>query len=245
LSHVPSTRTNPQLTFEVNVVGTFNLLESLRQLGSPARIVLVSSGNLYGNIDSGEDGFNEESPVHATSPYASTKLIGEQLAHSYVADFGLRIIIARPFNHTGPGQPPTFVCPEFARAIGAAIVRGGPVHIRTGSLDPRRDISDVRDVVRAYAMLAQKGSPGQTYNVCSGSMIAIGEIVRILGALGNVSVTTELDPSRLRIREILRSGGNCSKIHRELGWRPEIPITKTLRDLLDYWVERARMGVED
>ena len=245
VTHVPSTRANPELTFEVNVGGTFNLLESIRQLALPARVVLVSSGNLYGNIDSGEGGFTETDAVRATSPYASAKLMSEQLAHSYADDFGLPIVIARPFNHTGPGQPPSFVCAEFARAIGAAIVRGGPVHIRTGSLEPRRDFSDVRDIVRAYTMLAQNGNPGETYNVCSGSTVAIGEIVRILGEAGMVQVTTEIDSSRLRQREILRSGGNCTKIRHELGWIPEIPITKTLQDLLGFWVEQARSARSD
>ena len=240
VSHVPTSRANPELTFDVNVAGTFNLLECLRQRGSASRVVFVSSGNLYGQTDSGEDGFTEDSPLQATSPYATSKIIGEQLALSYVRDFGLPIMIARPFNHTGPGQAPSFACPEFARAIASGVVAARAVHLRTGLLDVRRDMSDVRDVVRAYALLAERGRPGGIWNVCSGSMVSMADILRTLADLARIQVTTEPDPARIRPREILRSGGNCSKIGRDLGWSPEIPLTRTLQDLLDYWIAQER-----
>jgi GDP-4-dehydro-6-deoxy-D-mannose reductase len=239
ISHVPSTRTDPALAFDVNVGGTFNLLESLRQTGLAPRVVLVSTGNLYGHLDSGEGGFIEESPVHPNSPYAATKLMSEELAHAYARDFSLPIVIARPFNHTGPGQPPFFVCSEFAQAIAARLGRENPVHLKTGALEPRRDLSDVRDVVRAYAMLAASATPGETYNVGSGSMIAVAEILRILGELAGVEVLPEVDPARLRVGEILRSGGNCSKIRDALGWTPQIPFRQTLSDLLHYWTQNT------
>jgi GDP-4-dehydro-6-deoxy-D-mannose reductase len=240
ISHVPAAAQNPALAFDVNVGGAFNVLESARELGLPARIVFVSTGLLYGAIDSGESGFREDAPVNAASFYAATKLTGEQLARSYVSNFGLEIVIARPFNHTGPGQSPSFAGPEFARAIAAGVVRGGPVHLKTGRLDPLRDIADVRDVVRAYALLAERGVPGEIYNVCSGTMISMQDVVRTLAELAGVQVTTELDPAKIRAREIMRSGGNCSKIRRELGWTPEIPLAATLRDLLDEWIQRER-----
>jgi GDP-4-dehydro-6-deoxy-D-mannose reductase len=152
-----------------------------------------------------------------------------------VGDFGLEIVIARPFNHTGPGQAPSFVASEFAKAIAEGKVKGGPVHMETGHLEPRRDLSDVRDVVRAYALLAEGGVSGKVYNVCSGSTISMGEILGILSELAGVAVTTHLDPSKLRAREILRSGGNNSKIYATLGWQPQISLVDTLRDLLDFW----------
>ncbi len=240
ITHVASSRTKPDLVFDVNVAGTFNLLEGLRQVGHAARVVFVSSGNLYGNVDSGEEGFSEESPVRPGSPYATSKLMGEELVRSYVEDFGLAVTIARPFNHTGPGQPPSFVCPEFARAIAAGVARGEKhVEMKTGLLEPRRDISDVRDVVRAYALLAERGRPGEVYNVCSGSMVSMAEVVKMLAELAHVEVTTELDAAKVREREIMRSGGNCGKIRRELGWEPKIPLQDTLESLLDYWVREA------
>jgi GDP-4-dehydro-6-deoxy-D-mannose reductase len=240
VSHVPTSRANPELVFDVNVTGTFNLLESLRRTGRRPRIVLVSTGNLYGEIDSGDEGFGENDPLQPMSPYATSKLIGEQIARSYVDDFGLPIVIARPFNHTGPGQPPSFACPEFARCIAEALIAGqSTVEMKTGSLEPWRDISDVRDVVRAYAFLGDRGVSGEVYNVCSGSMVSMRQVIDTLADLAHVRLTTELDPLRMRAREIMRSGGNCSKIRRELGWSPEIPFMDTLRTLLDYWVDQS------
>lgn len=245
ISHVPTAAKHPELAFDVNAGGTFNLLESVRETGLRARIVFVSTGHLYGNIDSGEFGFSEDSPVHVATFYGTTKLAGEQLAQAYVRDYGLEIVIARPFNHTGPGQPPAFACPEFARAIAAGVVHRRPVHMKTGRLEPLRDLSDVRDVVRAYAMLAESGAPGEIYNVCSGSMISMAEVIRILADLGGVEVTTELDPAKTRAGEILRSGGNCAKIRRDLGWSPEIPLVTTLRDLLEASIQRERAARND
>lgn len=238
ISHVPTSRANPELVFDVNVTGTFNLLESLRQIGRPARIVLVSTGNIYGEIDSGEGGFREDDPLKPMSPYATSKLIAEQIARSYVDDFGLAIVIARPFNHTGPGQPPSFACPEFARCIAAAMVAGeSTVQMKTGNLEAWRDISDVRDVVRAYALLADRGAAGEVYNVCSGSTVSMSKVIDILADLAQVKVTKQLDPARMRAREIMRSGGNCSKIHGQLGWSPKIPFRDTLQALLAYWAD--------
>jgi len=245
ISHVATSRAEPEIVFDVNVTGTFNLLEGLRQIGSQSRIVLVSTGNLYGEIDSGEDGFKESDPPQPMSPYATSKLIGEQIARSYVDDFGLAIVIARPFNHTGPGQPPSFACPEFARCIAAAMSAGeSTVQLKTGRLEPLRDISDVRDVVRAYALLADRGMAGEVYNVCSGSMVSMSQVIDTLADLAHITVTTELDPLRLRTRDIMRSGGNCTKIRQELGWSPEIPLRDTLQTLLDYWVDQSRSRVQ-
>ncbi len=238
MSHVPTSRTDPEATFDTNVTGTFNLLEAVRRLPSPCRVLFVSTGNLYGDIDSPNEGFSECDPVHPGSPYASSKLIGEQLARSCYEDFGVEVVIARPFNHTGAGQAPSFACPEFARAIAAGVVSHTAVHLRTGPLEPRRDISDVRDVVRAYALLAERGKPGEVYNVCSGSMVRMADIVARLAELARISVTTDLDPAKLRKREIMHSGGNPSRIRRDLGWIPDIPLERTLADLLEYWIGR-------
>lgn len=240
LSHVPTSFAHPDLAFDVNVGGTLNLLEGLRRLAIPARVVLVSSGNLYGDGDPGQSGFSEEHPVRITSPYATGKWMSEELGRSYVRDFGLHIVIARPFNHTGPGQAPSFACARFAQAIAVGVVQGRRIHLRTGALDPQRDISDVRDVVRAYALLAEQGAAGQTYNVCSGTAVSIREVLLQLAEIAGVSVTSEVDPALLRPNEILRSGGSNARIHQELGWSPQIPFATTLRDLLDYWIQRER-----
>lgn len=240
LSHVPTSWAQPELAFEVNAAGTFNLLEGLRTVAPHARTVVVSSGNLYGHADSGAAGFSEDSPLQLTSPYATSKRVAELLAESYAREFGMSVVIARPFNHTGPGQPPAFACPEFASKIAAGAVHGRPVHMKTGPLEPCRDISDVRDVVRAYALLADRGKPGEIYNVCSGSSISMGAVIAMLAEMAGVPVTTELDPARMRPQEIMHSGGNCDKIRRDLGWVPEISLSTTLRDILNYWIERVK-----
>ncbi len=239
LSHVPTSLDHPDATFDVNVTGTLNLLEAVRLINKIARVVFVSSGNVYGHVDSGETGFTEISPVCSTSPYACSKIMGEQLVRSYVEDFGLQIVIARPFNHTGAGQSASFAVSGFALQIAAGVLKGGPVHLQTGRLDPRRDISDVRDVVRAYALLGERGIPGQIYNVCSGTMRQMSEVVATLADLARIPVTAELDPSTIREREIMRSGGDFAKIRDELGWAPTIPFRTTAKELLEYWVERC------
>jgi GDP-4-dehydro-6-deoxy-D-mannose reductase len=240
VSHVPTSRANPALTFDVNVGGTLNVLEAVRLAERRPRVLIVSTGNLYGDSDSGETGFSETSPVHNTSPYAASKWMGEQLARSYVEEYGMDVVIARPFNHTGPGQAPSFVSSEFARGVAECLVLGKLPHIKTGALEPRRDFSDVRDVVRAYVLLAEKGRAGEIYNVSSGRLTATGDVIRLLSQVAHQEVTTEQDPSRMRAREIMRLGGDSSKLRSEVGWSPKIPLETTMRDLLDYWIAQYR-----
>lgn len=240
VTHVAASQAHPDLAFDTNVGGTFNVLEGLRRTGSATRVLLVSSGNLYGTLESTQTGLTENCPVYATSPYSTSKIIAEQLARSYVQDFGLEVVIARPFNHTGPGQTTDFACPDFARSIAAAIVERRPAILTTGALEPERDICDVRDVVRAYFLLARDGVPGRIYNVCSGTTISMAQVIRILADLGHISVSTRTDPSRLRKREVMRLWGDCSRLRDEIGWIPEYPLSTTLKDLLDFWVDQLR-----
>ena len=238
ISHIPTSFAKPDLAFDVNVGGLFNVLEALRQLDNDPRLLFISSGSVYGQIDSGAGGFSEDSPVHAASPYATSKLVGEQLVRSYAENYGIKAVIARPFNHTGPGQDPSFACPAFALQVAEGMVGRRPVTMRTGLLEPLRDISDVRDVVDAYVRLIQHGRQGEVYNVCSGRMISMNQIISRLAELSGVQVSTELDPTRIRPREVMRSGGDCSRILREIGWSAAIPLDKTLHDLLEYWVRQ-------
>ena len=236
ISSVPYSVKNPQLTFDVNVGGSVSLFDAVRHLDKPVRVLHVSSGNVYGNRDSGETGFREDEIPNPVSPYAASKLAAEIAARSFVGDLGMEIVIARPFNHTGPGQPQSFVCPEFARSIAEGLRRGeNPVLLRTGALEPRRDFTDVRDVVEAYRLLLLRGRAGEVYNVSSGSLVSIAEIVALFQEAAGVAIRTETDPARLRIREVARLAGDSSKIRSELAWKPKISLPELLGDLLEYW----------
>lgn len=154
--------------FDSNFWGTFNLLEAVKQAAPKACVLVVSSGQCYGSVKPSQLPVTEAQPLSPPSPYALSKAAGDMLAEHYFQRFGLHIVRARPFNHTGPGQSPEFVCSDWARQIASAELRLTPPVLSVGNLTVRRDFSDVRDVVRAYVLLLEKGMPGEAYNVGSG-----------------------------------------------------------------------------
>ena len=224
-------------TTEVNILGTQNLLEAVKRESPNARVLFVSSAEVYGAQEVPAGGLSEDAPLQPESPYAYTKAAGEMLCGFCGRVENLDIVVARPFSHAGPGQSPDFVCSDWARQI-VDIERGMSRSVlRVGNLNALRDFSDVRDVVRAYILLLEKGRRGEVYNICSGKTIALKEILAILtdGAIGGTPVSIETDPAKLRPSEILRLVGSKHKISVETGWSPQIPIEKTLTDLLTYW----------
>jgi GDP-4-dehydro-6-deoxy-D-mannose reductase len=227
---------------ETNFMGTFHLLEALKKHAPGARVLFVSSSDIYG-FSPGSEGnaarvLAEDEPFHLVSPYALSKFNGELLAGFYCRCEGLDIVIVRPFPHTGPGQSPDFVCSDWARQV-VQIERGSrePV-IRVGNLEAQRDFTDVRDAVRAYILLLQKGRKGEVYNVCSGRGVALREILDTLLASTPKKVRVEQDPERLRKVDIPSLVGDSRKLTAETGWEPRIPLRTSLADLLEYW--RAR-----
>jgi GDP-4-dehydro-6-deoxy-D-mannose reductase len=234
ISNVVTSFKDPRLTYDVNVGGTLNLFEALRELDIRPRIVHVSTAHVYRSIDT-EAGLNEDSPVQLLTPYATSKFMCEALATQYFEAYGFQTMTVRPFNHVGPGQPTGFVCADFARQI-AAIKLGqvDPV-LHVGNLTPVRDFTDVRDTVEAYWMVATQGVPGEVYNVSSHRPISIKEIVSMLCDLAGVQVSIEVDQEKFRPIETLRLFGNSSKV-RALGWKPRIELEQTLKDILDYWL---------
>lgn len=224
-----------QETLETNVMGTSNLYEAVRRSSPSARLLFISSSDVYGVILPGEKNFREDDPVQAVNPYAYSKIAGELLSRFYIQVEKLDIVTARSFPHTGPGQAPDFVFSDWARQV-ARIEKGmaEPV-ILTGNLAVRRDYSDVRDVVRAYVLLMQKGRTGEVYNICSGRTISLGEALDALLSLSNLRIAVRQDPSKLRKTDIPFLGGDCSKLRQETGWTAGIPLEQTLRDLLEYW----------
>ena len=223
---------NPRLTFEVNVEGTYNVLEATTGLPSPPRILNVSTAQVYAASNAP---LSESSPLAPANPYAASKAMAELLEVSFRKACAGGIITARSFNHTGPGQLTSFVLPSFAQQFAEIEAGMRPPKLAVGNIEVERDFTDVRDVVRAYSELLSKGRPGQVYNVCSGAATLLSDVVKQFQALCRTVVTVETDPACLRAGDISRIVGDPSKIKKEIGWDIRIPLSQTLRDLLDYW----------
>jgi GDP-4-dehydro-6-deoxy-D-mannose reductase len=217
-----------------NVDATTNLLAAAAHLRWPVRVLVVSSGYVYGECAPGEPA-TEEKPLHPVGLYAESKAAMERsvLAEEWGDD--VHVTIARPFNHTGPRQSPVFAVPAFARQL-AAIEAGlaEPV-LRVGNLESQRDLGDVRDVVRAYAALGSVASHGECFNICTGRRTRMSDVLDDLIALCRVPVRVMPDPERMRSSDIAVSFGSAAKLASRTGWRPEIPLEQTLRDTLDWW----------
>jgi len=222
-------------TMEINLMGTFHLLEATRQIAPKARVLFVSSADVYGILNPTEGVFHEEVSLCPANPYAFTKICGEMLSQFYVQNEKLKVIIARSFPHTGPGQSPDFVCSDWAYQI-ARIEKGleEPV-IKTGNRTLRRDFTDVRDVVRAYILLMKKGRIGETYNVSSGKAVQLKEILDILLSFSKEKIEVEVDRQKVRRIDISLLVGDNQKIRKQTSWEPKIPLDQSLHDLLDYW----------
>lgn len=215
-----------------NVLVTHNLLDALRRSGEGCRVLIPGSATVYKAASTPMD---EEAPIEPASPYALSKLAQEQLALRTMAEDGVDVVITRSFNHTGPRQTPSFAAPAMARQL--ALIEAGrrePV-IRVGNLDALRDITDVRDTVRAYELLMARGRAGVPYNVCSGAGQAIRDVLDSLRARVRIPVRVEIDPARLRPNDTPVVIGDPSRLKADTGWAPRIAFDRMLDDLLDYW----------
>ena len=232
-AHVGRSWESTETTFATNVRGTHHLLEALEQVAAPARVLIPSSALVYASAG---EALTEEHPLVPASPYGLSKLAQEMLG---VRTNGpLAVTIARAFNHFGPRQDPYFVASGFARRI-ADIEHGRwEPQISVGNLDARRDLTDVRDTVRAYRLILERGLPGRPYNVCSGRAIAIRDLLDQLIARARVPVEVRVDPARYRPNDTPLLLGDPGRLRDELGWTAQIPIEQTLDDLLEYWRTR-------
>lgn len=218
-------------TLETNVIGTHHLLEADRALGLGARILVPGSSTVYRES---EGPLSESSPIAPQSPYAVSKLAQEQLGVRAAAE-GQHIVVTRSFNHIGARQAPSFAAASFARQI--ALIEAGradPV-LRVGNLAPCRDLMDVRDTVRAYAALVERGRPGVVYNVCSGRALVIRELVEGLCRRATRPIDVEADPALYRPHDAPMVIGDHGLLTADTGWRPGVPLDRTLDDLLAYW----------
>jgi GDP-4-dehydro-6-deoxy-D-mannose reductase len=221
--------TTPAL--ETNVLGTHFLLEGVRRARLDARVVVIGSALVY---RASADPLTEDAPLGPSNPYGVSKLMQELVALDAARD-GLPVVAVRPFNHIGPRQQPTFAASSFARQIALAEAgRLAPV-LKVGNLDARRDLTDVRDTVRAYRLLARHGRPGLPYNVCSGHAPSMGEVLERLRVLARIPIAVEVDPALLRPSDNPIIVGDARRLREETGWQPAIPLDRTLRDLLDHW----------
>lgn len=230
---------NPAFTLAVNTGGTANLLEAVVAFGRP-RVVVVTSAEIYGKIRPDRLPITERTVARPRHPYGVSKLAAGQLVSVYWQRYELPVVEARPFNHIGPGQALGFVVPDFASQIAAITLGLRPATMQVGNLAAERDFTDVRDVVRAYSDLAERGEPGESYLICSGQPVAIHTILNILCAMAGREVEVVYDPARMRPSDVPVLYGSHARIAAEAGWRPKIHLRQTLRDVLDEWIDHYR-----
>lgn len=236
LSSVAESLVDRVSPFRVNALGTVYLLEELararRDTGNDPVILISGSANAYGAAAARFRPLTEDCPLEPLSPYAVSKAAQELVGLQFCRSGELSVIVTRSFNHTGPGQREPFVAPQLAARIKELQRQGGDGVVKVGDAAVRRDFTDVRDVVRAYVALAERGRPGQVYNVCSGRAYAVGELVEMLAELAGVRVAVEQDLDRTRPADVPEMVGSYARLAEETGWRPEIDIRRSLADLL-------------
>lgn len=226
---------NPQATMRINLEGTINLLETVRKLKLDSSILLIGSGEEYGAIKPEDLPIDENQHPNPQNPYALSKLYQTLLGLHYMRVYNMKIYLARPFNHTGPGQNTGFVIPDFASQI--AKVEAGlqdPV-IWVGNLSAKRDFCDVRDVVRAYYSIMEKGQIGRIYNIASGQAVPIQSILDQLLSLSTVPIEVKIDQKKFRPADVPVIYSSISRIKAETGWEPQIKLYDTLKDTLEFW----------
>ncbi len=221
----------PQATFRANAEGTLNVLWAAREAGAE-RVLTIGSADVYGKVTPEDAPITEDQPLRPVSPYAASKVAADYVALQATLGYGQHVVRARPFNHLGPGQTDKFVAPALAGRVALNELNGERV-VKVGNLSPERDFTDVRDVVRAYRLLIESGHPGEVYNVCSGRAIAVQSLADQFIEMATVPMVLEPDPDLQRPVDIPLLLGDCSKLRRDTGWTPEIPLEQTLRDLLD------------
>lgn len=229
---------NPQLTVDINIKGGINVLDAVRELYYKPRVVMIGSGEEYGHIRPGETPIREENRLNPGNIYAATKACQNMVGSIYSKAYDMEIVLVRAFNHIGPGQSSIFVVSDFCRQV-TEIEKGlrEPV-MYVGNLSAKRDFTDVRDVVRAYALLAQHGIKGETYNVGSGKAVEIREILNMIISLSESEIRVEIDPAKIRPVDVPVIEADITKLQQATGWQPDISLKDTIEEVLNYWRER-------
>lgn len=237
-SYVPMSWKAPIETIETNVNGTINLFEAVRKLDKEVRIQFAGSSEEYGLVLESECPITEEQPLRPLSTYGVSKIACEKLAYQYVKSYGMKIVVTRGFNHTGPRRGEQFVTSNFAKQI-AEIEAGAKAVIKVGNLDALRDFTDVRDMAKAYLLAIKLCQYGVPYNVCSGQAIKIDSLLGRLLSMTNLVVGVEQDPARMRPSDVPILHGDCTLFKNATGWERSYTLDETLEDLLNYWRGRC------
>lgn len=226
---------NPQQTVDVNVKGSVNVLDGLRSMKKKARILLIGSGEEYGQVFPSETPVCETNPLRPGNIYAATKACQNMIGRIYAQAYGMNLVMVRAFNHIGPDQSPVFVAADFCRQ--AALIETGMQEavIRVGNLEAKRDFTDVRDVVHAYVLLAEKGQAGETYNVGSGHAVSIGDVLKLVLKQSAVEIQVEVDEEKLRPVDVPVMEADVRKVWRDVGWKAQIQLEQTIGDMMEYW----------
>jgi GDP-4-dehydro-6-deoxy-D-mannose reductase len=230
---------HPTESFLNNTNIFLNLIESIRKLEIKCRVLSIGSSEEYGKVIDHDIPLSELGRVNPISPYAVARVSQEMLGKIYVEGYGMDIVFTRSFNHVGPFQKDKFVIAAFAKQIVSISLKQSPAKMKTGNLSIIRDFVDVRDVVRAYWLLLQKGTTGEVYNICSGKGVELREIINLLCEVGGVKPIVETDPALVRPDDNPLIVGSYDKIKAEVQWVPEIPLSESIRDIFNYWKKKA------
>jgi GDP-4-dehydro-6-deoxy-D-mannose reductase len=225
---------NPTLTMDVNINGTINLLDAVRENDIDTKVLIIGTSDEYGAVKPTDCPISEEHILNPGSPYSISKMAQEQIAKLYINSYKMNVIMVRAFNHIGPMQSKNFVVSDFASKI-AEIEKGVEPVIRVGNLEAYRDFTDVRDIVRGYTMLMENGKLGEVYNIGSGHPYKIQNILDILLSLSTTMIKVEIDSDKLRPSDVPIMQCDNSKIKLHINWVPQYDIKNTLKDTLDYW----------
>ena len=226
---------NPGLTVDVNIKGSVNVLDAVKDMERRPRVLLIGSGEEYGRILPNETPITEDNNLRPGNIYAATKACQNMIGKIYADAYDMDIMMVRAFNHTGPNQAPLFVVADFCKQV--ADIEAGlqePV-LRVGNLSAERDFTDVRDVVRAYGLLVAKGEKGQTYNVGSGHAVSIDSILQMIVSMAKCEIKVETDPAKLRPIDVPIIEADTRKLQDCTGWKPEIPLSKTIEETLEFY----------
>jgi GDP-4-dehydro-6-deoxy-D-mannose reductase len=237
-SFVPSSWEAPQETLTTNIIGTVNILEGIRAANKEIKLHVAGSSEEYGLVKTDELPIKETNPLKPLSPYGVSKVAADKLACQYYYSYGIKTVVTRAFNHSGPRRGEVFVDSNFAKQIVMIEKKKTKPVMYVGNLTAQRDFTDVRDIVVAYNLALQKCDFGEVYNICSEKTRTMQEVLDMLLKLTDARIEIKQDPKRMRPSDVQVLLGDCSKFRKKTGWKPKIPYEKTLEDTLNYWRER-------